>query len=157
MGHHKRAMLEFERFPENVILDIEDIFWRMRRDIAFVWRYPVDWDLFFSVLFPEALCDVDRYVAGSWNRDHQNLHECAMDVARGEHGVFEGIYESSQIDALEKIIYRAGLEIKERLLALVAYHRGIFPYTFRTMISDGCLFFSKNESIYDSRIPNPQF
>lgn len=157
MGHYKQAWLEFQEFPEQVILDLEDIFWRLRRDVSMLWTQPVDWDLFFSVLFPEALVNVDRWLHASWNRDHQHLHDCAVNMACGEYGIFEGIYEPTIMDALEKIIYRAGLEIKERLMCMMAYHRGVFPYTFRTMISDGCLFFSKNESIYDSRIPDPQF
>lgn len=158
MGHHKQAMLEFDHFPSDVILDIEDIYWRLRRDVSVIWPQPVDWDLFFSVLFPKALCKVDRYIAHAWTgRDHGTLKECAQEISVGEYGIFEGIYEPNQSSALEKVIYRAGLEIKERLLDLVAYHRGVFPYTFRTMISDGCLFFSKNESIYDPRIPDSQF
>jgi hypothetical protein len=157
MGSHKQALLEFQHFPEHVILDLEDIFWRLRCDVARIWPMDIDWDLFFQVMF-DGISRLEHYLnPNAFNVNHATLKDCALNIARGEFGVFEDIYDPDKIDLLEKIIYRAGLEIKDRLTTLVAYHRGVFPYTYRTMISDGCLFFSKNESIYDTRVPDLGF
>lgn len=151
MGHLKRAQLEFQGFPDSMILDFEDIFWRLRADVTRIYQKDVDWDLFFSIIM-DGVCQLDRYLFDSpFRKDHHSLVEQALEIANGDQ-VFPDLYDAVKMEALYRVIYRAGLEMKERLMALVAYHMGVFPYTFRTMISDGCLFFSKNESIYDPRV-----
>lgn len=143
-------------FPECLILDFEDIFWRMRRDVSMIYPYEVDWDLLFSRMFSGlGQLEQRRLYYGSW-LENQDLIEQVLDIANGDE-IFPDLFDVNKMDNLYRVLKRGGLEIKERLLTLMAYHHGVFPYTYRTMISDGCLFFSKNESIYDTRVPDPEF
>lgn len=150
MGHLKRAHLEFQGYPDNLILDFEDIFWKMRRDVSLVWPHAVDWDEVLTILF-QGVSVLENTARVETYPDHQTLFQNATDIAHSD-SIFPGLYDPYKMDELYRVFKRAGLELKERLLILMAYQLGVFPYTFRTMISDGCLFFSKNESIYDTRV-----
>jgi len=151
-----QLVADYTQFPEHLILDFEDIFWRMRRDVSMIYPHEVDWDLLFSRMFSGLQRLEQRRLAYSGWLENQDLIEQVLDIANGDE-IFPDLFDVNKMERLYRVLKRAGLEIKERLLTLMAYHRGVFPYTYRTMISDGCLFFSRNESIYDTRVPDPEF
>jgi hypothetical protein len=154
--------LSVKNFPPHLILGCEDIFYSMRAEVNMITRgVEVDWDAFFDQIF-DCLVHLERKFPPSAN-DEQRLRERVEEMTYGdllfESPGFEKDLELSTAwrARLYSVILHSALRIKERLLELGAYHQGVFPYTYRTMISDGCLFFSKNESIYDSQVLDPGF
>ncbi len=138
--------------PQFVILDCEGVFSKLHADIGRLTGMMLDWDAFFSQVFDLPHIKTHRRITGIWNGGlREEVHEMAFSDVLFEHHT---LTRFQQVE-LETVIYRAALHIKNYLLDLDAYHLGVFPYTFRTTISDGCLLFSKNEHIYDSNVPYP--
>lgn len=169
MGYYKRGADEFNSMPEHVILDFEQIFWKLRRDVTLITPMTVDWDAFFQQFFA-GVAALDRGIVDAFDRPfhamYSNAHfndrtlvqviqEMVYGDALFENNTLSEIHGAQS--TLERVFMAAGLKMKEHLLDLLAYRRGHFPYSYRTMISDGCLLFSKNESIYDTPILDSQY
>lgn len=158
MGAHKDYHVEFETMPDKIILDFEEIFWKLRCDVSTITRMIVDWDAALQQLF-QGICLLEHHPLsypgeGVVFRNSETLHEVIQEMVYGD-ALFEVNTLASIPGAqphLERVLLTASLKMKEQLLFLNAYRFGKFPYSFRTMITDGCLLFSKNESIYDSPI-----
>jgi hypothetical protein len=154
MGHFKDATLQFDSFPAHVILDCEEIFWKTRAAITRITSdATIDWDAFFQQLF-QGVTPLERRWPPQRSMDDLTLQEISSEMANGDLLFENNTLNAMQRDLLQKVIFATGLQLKEKLLYDQGYFLGHFPYSFRTMISDGCLFFSKNESIYDSQVCN---
>jgi hypothetical protein len=141
------------QFPQHLILDVEEIFWKLRADImSTTGGMSIDWDAFFDQLFEALVMMNPSPWPPSLSYSDRALRAVVEEMAYGDtlfensHGL---TYYTGARARLFNVIYRGALLIKERLLELGAYHLGYFPYTYQAMLSDGCLYFSKNESIYD--------
>lgn len=153
--------LTVSEFPQFVLLDVADIFFALRAEVSMTTRgAEVDWDAFFDQLF-ERLIFVERRLSNYINTpappespwsDHYELRQLVEQMAYGDILFEKHQFEDRMRARLYSVILSAALHIKERMMQFGAYHNGVFPYSYRTMISDGCLYFSKNESIYDSPV-----
>jgi hypothetical protein len=136
-------------FPSRVILDCEAEFWNLRAEISKLTSMTVDWDAFFEILF-DRLQQLGKHSPIS-QYDGQELREMAEEMAYGDLLFGNNVLSETHGGRarLYTLILATALRIKEEMLLSGAYYRGRFPYLYTTMLSDGCLLFSKNERCYD--------
>lgn len=156
MGGFKDYHQEFQHMPDRIVLDFEDIFWKLRAQISRITTMTVDWDAVFQQLF-QGVCLLEDQNQNYWvtySLRDGSLRDIIQDMVYSD-SMFEVNnlrFTPGAQHELERALLSASLKMKEQLLFLNAYRFGKFPYSYRTMITDGCLLFSKNESIYDTPV-----
>lgn len=134
-------------FPERIILDLEDVFWPLRMEVHQVTQgATVDWDAFFDQLFGKLRSlpsfNQTMYRTGM---EHDELRQLAEEMAYGDLLIANMPPGFGLQARLYALLMRAFLLVKEQMLITGAYYQGHFPYFYTTMVTDGCLLFSRDD------------